>query len=66
MSDGPGRDILALVAERPLLAEGAMGTTLALKGLASRNTAERNITHPAVVGEIHREYRTSTVGMKIG
>ncbi len=33
-----------------------MGTMLDKKGLAARNTAERNLTHPEVVGEIHREY----------
>ncbi len=56
MSDSAHRDILALIHERPLLTEGAMGTMLDKKGLASRNTAERNLTHPEVVGEIHREY----------
>jgi 5-methyltetrahydrofolate--homocysteine methyltransferase len=54
---GPGRDILALIAERPRLMEGAMGTVLAARGLACENTGERNLTHPEVVAEIHRAYR---------
>jgi len=53
---GPGRDILALIAERPRLMEGAMGTMLAARGLASENTGERNLTHPDVVADIHRSY----------
>jgi 5-methyltetrahydrofolate--homocysteine methyltransferase len=53
---GPGRDILALIAQRPRLMEGAMGTVLAARGLASENTAERNLTHPDVVADIHRSY----------
>jgi 5-methyltetrahydrofolate--homocysteine methyltransferase len=36
--------------------EGAMGTMLAAKGLASENTGERNLTHPEVVADIHRAY----------
>jgi 5-methyltetrahydrofolate--homocysteine methyltransferase len=36
--------------------EGAMGTILAARGLACENTAERNLTHPEVVAEIHRSY----------
>lgn len=57
MSNGPGRDILALVAQRPLLTEGAVGTMLANKGVPAQNTAERCITHPDIVAEVHREYR---------
>ena len=53
---GPGRDILALIAQRPRLMEGAMGTVLAARGLASENTGERNLTHPDVVADIHRSY----------
>jgi 5-methyltetrahydrofolate--homocysteine methyltransferase len=53
---GPGRDILALIAQRPRLMEGAMGTMLAAKGLASENTGERNLTHPEAVADIHRAY----------
>ncbi len=56
MADGPGRDILALLAERPLLLEGPMGTMLALRGVPAENTGERNITHPDVVADIHRAY----------
>ncbi|MBM3473035.1 MAG: hypothetical protein FJX75_07210 [Armatimonadetes bacterium] len=52
----PGRDILALIAQRPRLTEGAMGTVLAARGLASENTGERNLTHPDVVADIHRSY----------
>ena len=53
---GPGRDILALIAQRPRLMEGAMGTVLAARGLASENTGERNLSHPDVVADIHRSY----------
>jgi methionine synthase I (cobalamin-dependent) len=53
---GPGRDILALIAQRPRLTEGAMGTMLAARGLASENTGERNLTHPDAVADIHRSY----------
>ncbi len=34
-----------------------MGSMLARKGVRVRNTAEANLTHPAVVGEVHREYQ---------
>jgi 5-methyltetrahydrofolate--homocysteine methyltransferase len=57
MANGPGRDILALLAERPRLLEGPMGTMLALRGVPAENTGERNITHPEVVAGIHRAYR---------
>ncbi|MBM3500105.1 MAG: hypothetical protein FJX74_15725 [Armatimonadetes bacterium] len=53
---GPGRDILALIEQRPRLMEGAMGTLLAAKGLACENTGERNLTHPEAVADIHRSY----------
>jgi 5-methyltetrahydrofolate--homocysteine methyltransferase len=55
-SPGPGRDILALIAERSRLLEGAMGTVLAARGLAGENTSERNLTHPEAVADIHRSY----------
>ena len=54
---GPGRDIMVLLEQRPLLMEGAMGTMLAARGLPSENTGERNLTHPEVVADIHRSYR---------
>ncbi len=53
---GPGRDVLALIAQRPRLMEGAMGTVLAARGLACENTGERNLTHPEIVADIHRSY----------
>ena len=53
---GVGRDLLALIEQRPVLLEGAMGTVLAARGLASENTGERNLTHPEVVADIHRAY----------
>lgn len=56
MPNGPGRDILALLADRPLLLEGPMGTMLALRGVPAENTGERNLTHPDVVADIHRAY----------
>jgi len=57
MTNGPGRDILALLAERPRLLEGPMGTMLARRGVPAENTGERNLTHPKIVAEIHQVYR---------
>jgi 5-methyltetrahydrofolate--homocysteine methyltransferase len=56
MPVGPGRDILTLLAERPRLLEGPMGTMLARRGLSAKNSGERNLTHPDAVAEIHRQY----------
>jgi len=56
MPVGPGRDILTLIGERPRLLEGPMGTMLAGRGLAAKNSGERNLTHPEAVAQVHREY----------
>jgi 5-methyltetrahydrofolate--homocysteine methyltransferase len=56
MGAGPGRDILVLLAARPRLLEGPMGTMLAQRGVAAKNSGERNLTHPGIVAEVHREY----------
>lgn len=50
------RDILALIAERPRLMEGAMGTALAARGLTFTNSGELNLSHPEDVMAIHRSY----------
>jgi len=56
MPVGPDRDILRLIQGRPRLLEGPMGTMLARRGLAAKNSGERNLTHPEAVAETHREY----------
>jgi 5-methyltetrahydrofolate--homocysteine methyltransferase len=50
---------MACLAERPLLLEGPMGTMLALRGVPAENTGQRNLTHPAIVAEIHQAYRAA-------
>jgi len=52
-----GKQMLGEMAERVLVCEGAMGTMLTAKGVDYRNTGEVNLTHPEVVGEIHRDYQ---------
>jgi len=52
-----GRNILELLGQAPILADGAMGTMLHSKGVSfDRCFDELNLTNPAVVAEIHREY----------
>ena len=51
------RDIMAAVRERVLVCEGAMGTALAARGVTLRNSGEANLTHPEIVGDIHRSYK---------
>ena len=49
--------LLAALAERPLLADGAMGTQLMLAGLEQGNCGEAwNLTHPEKVLAIQRNY----------
>jgi len=50
-------NLLELLRERPLLADGAMGTMLHARGVAfDRSFDELNLTQPAAVAEIHRAY----------
>jgi methionine synthase I (cobalamin-dependent)/5,10-methylenetetrahydrofolate reductase len=52
-----GKNILEFLGQTPLLADGAMGTMLHGKGVSfDRCFDELNLTNPAVVAEIHREY----------
>ncbi len=49
--------LLARLAERPLLADGAMGTMLHARGVTfERCFDELNLSQPAMVAEIHRAY----------
>jgi homocysteine S-methyltransferase len=49
--------LLDLVAERPLLLDGAMGTELLARGVPTgRCLEELNLTEPVLVGEVHRDY----------
>ncbi|HEY5902414.1 MAG TPA: homocysteine S-methyltransferase family protein, partial [Anaerolineales bacterium] len=51
------RDFLELIKESALLADGAMGTMLHARGVGFNECFdELNLTKPAVVAEIHREY----------
>ena len=53
------KDFLELVTQpgRPILSDGAMGTMLHSKGIDFEQCFDfLNVSHPAVVGEIHREY----------
>ncbi len=43
------------IKERILILDGAMGTMIQRKGL-SGNSEALNLSHPEVIGEIHREY----------
>ncbi len=53
----PNRFLAALQSPRPLLSDGAMGTTLHQRGITFEDCFDRlNLTQPAVVGEVHREY----------
>ena len=50
-------NFLAELDNRPLLCDGAMGTTIYAKGIPfERCFDELNISHPALIGEIHRDY----------
>ncbi len=51
-------DFLQLVAaEKPLLADGAMGTLLHERGISFESCFDAlNLTDPRVVGDVHREY----------
>ncbi len=40
-----------------LVCEGAMGSELAARGVVFRNTGEANLSHPEIVGSIHRDYQ---------
>jgi len=52
-----GKNILNILGQAPILADGAMGTMLHSKGVSfDRCFDELNLTNPAVVAEIHREY----------
>jgi methionine synthase / methylenetetrahydrofolate reductase(NADPH) len=43
--------------EKPILSDGAMGTVLHQRGVAFDECFDQlNLTNPAVVGEVHREY----------
>lgn len=49
--------LLALIDSHPLLADGAMGTMLHARGIGfDRCFDELNLTDPAAVAEVHREY----------
>ncbi len=50
-------DLLAELKRRVLVCEGAMGSMLTAKGIAYRNSAEVNLSHPEAVVDIHRAYR---------
>jgi len=53
----PNRFLTALQSPRPLLSDGAMGTILHQRGITFEDCFDRlNLTQPAVVGEVHREY----------
>ena len=56
MGDAARPGLLQLVRQRRLVIEGAMGTMLARRGVAAENSGERCLTHPQVVGEVHRSY----------
>ncbi|MCB0163743.1 MAG: bifunctional homocysteine S-methyltransferase/methylenetetrahydrofolate reductase [Anaerolineae bacterium] len=50
-------NFLAELDNRPLLCDGAMGTTIYAKGIPfERCFDELNISRPALIGEIHRDY----------
>ncbi|NLE21961.1 MAG: hypothetical protein GX624_04170 [Actinobacteria bacterium] len=50
-------DILALIAERPLLLDGGMGRALMERGLeAGACPEEWNVSHPTEVADIHRSF----------
>ncbi len=52
-----GKNILEILGQAPILADGAMGTMLHSKGVSfDRCFDELNLTNPAVVADIHREY----------
>ncbi len=52
-----GNTLAELIGKRPLLLDGAMGSVLIQKGIASKQPPEcLNITHPDVITSIHREY----------
>ncbi len=52
-----GKNILNILGQAPILADGAMGTMLHSKGVSfDRCFDELNLTNPAVVAEIHRGY----------
>ncbi|MBN1373541.1 MAG: bifunctional homocysteine S-methyltransferase/methylenetetrahydrofolate reductase [Anaerolineaceae bacterium] len=51
------RFLTALQSPRPLLSDGAMGTMLHQRGITFEDCFDRlNLTQPAVVAEVHREY----------
>jgi 5-methyltetrahydrofolate--homocysteine methyltransferase len=52
-----GHKLLRELDERVLVCEGAIGSMLTKRGVSYRNTGEVNLTHPEVVGEIHRDYQ---------
>ncbi len=52
-----GRKLLEQLSQCVLVCEGAMGTMLTAHGVSYRNTGEINLTHPDVVGAIHRAYQ---------
>lgn len=51
------RSIRERAQEGLLVCEGAMGSELAARGVAFRNTGEANLSHPEVVSSIHRDYQ---------
>lgn len=52
-----GYNFLTELDNRPLLCDGAMGTTIYAKGIPfERCFDELNISNPALIGEIHRDY----------
>lgn len=53
----PGVDLLALIAERPLLLDGGLGLALAERGFqAGECPDEWNVSHPDEVADIHRSF----------
>jgi len=50
-------NLLDILSQKTLLADGAMGTMLHARGVGFTNCFdELNLTHPAAVADIHREY----------
>ncbi len=52
-----GQRLLQELSQRVLVCEGAMGSMLTAHGVSYRNSSEVNLTHPEVVGDIHRAYQ---------
>lgn len=50
------RSILAQLKQQVLVCEGAMGSELTARGVAFRNSGEANLSHPSMVGAVHRDY----------